>query len=346
MANNDFDSIMNEITSGLTGNSSTDISYLKNKMEEYKSHKYAKEILRACGRLIFSSMPNDKKKEFQQLVDNHTLGVSSVIEEAQFNIYKKRFDIAKDMLVSMTTKLEEANLYQDDSVSEYHTFNSPLEEILYANIHHPEKELRQAGEPYSALYLNLGYVLFELGDLKGAKKALAKAIRWNPIDPEITFEYAELFKFQNRLDDFFRLTSLALSHSYKKAHVARCYRNFGYYFVEKKLWKMAAACYLFSTRYDKEHTSAQSELWYIQQKAGSDFEPPSSDELLDGFNEYNVPLGADQDVVGILIALGKEGQKQGNLNFARQFLEMAYELTEFDEIQKMLNDLPPVECSK
>ena len=343
MDNKDFDSIMSEITAGLTGDPSADISYLKDKMEEYKSHQYAKEILRACGRLLFSIMPDEKKEEFKQAIDNHALGVSSVIEEAEFNIYKKKFDVARDMLLSVVTKLEEANLYQDDSVSEYHTFNSLLEEILYINLHKPKKELRNAGEPYSTLYLTLGYVLFELGNLKDAKKALAKAIHWNPIDPTITFEYAELFKFQGKLDDFFRLTMLAFSRSYKKTHLARCYRNFGYYFVEKGLWKMAAGCYLFSTHYEKQHSSAQSELWYIQQKAGPDFEPPSHDELLEGFKEYNIPLVPDRDVVGILISLGQEGKRQGHPDFARHFLEIAYELTESDEIYEMLNDLPSVD---
>ncbi len=346
MANADFDTIMEKITSGLIGNPSKDIPYLEEKMEEYKTHQYAKEILRACGRLVFSLMPEDKKNELEHLIGNHNLGVSSVIEEAQFNMYRKEFDVAKDILSSMATKLEEANLYQDDSVNEYHTFNSILEEILYANIHHPEKELRRAGEPYSILYLNLGCVLFELGDLKGAKKALAKAIRWNPIDPNITFEYAEIFKVQGKLDDFFRLTKLAFSHSYKKSHLARCYRNFGYYFVERELWKMAAGCYLFSANYEQEHKSAQSELWYIQQKAGPDFEPPSHDELLEGFNEYSIPFGADRDVIGILIALGQEGKRQDNQDFARHFLELAYELTESDEIKEMLNNLSPLESTK
>ena len=345
MANADFDTIMEKITSGLVGDPSKDIPYLEEKMEEYKTHQYAKEILRACGRLVFSLMPEDAKEKFEQLIGNHTLGVSAVIEEAQFNMYKKRFDVAKDMLASMAEKLEAANLYQDDSVSEYHTFNSLFEEILYANIHNPEKELRRATEPYSVLYLNLGSVLFELGDLKGAKTALAKAIHWNPIDPDITFEYAETFKVQGKLDDFFRLTMLAFSHSYKKTHLARCYRNLGYYFVEKELWKMAAGCYLFSTHYEKEHKSAQSELWYIQQKAGPYFEPPSHAELLEGFNKYNIPLGADRDVVGILIALGHEGKKQDNPSFARHFLEMAYDLTDSEEIKEMLNELPPVKTT-
>ncbi len=62
MESKDFESIMKEITRGLTGNFEQDISYLNEQMEKYKGHEYEKEILRACGRLIYEIMPEDKKK--------------------------------------------------------------------------------------------------------------------------------------------------------------------------------------------------------------------------------------------------------------------------------------------
>lgn len=51
--NKDFDSIMREITSGLTGDPNKDIPYLDEKCKEYKDHEYGKEIVRACGRLMY-----------------------------------------------------------------------------------------------------------------------------------------------------------------------------------------------------------------------------------------------------------------------------------------------------
>lgn len=345
MDDKDFDQIMGEITSGLTGDNDTDIAYIKDTMEKYKAHKYSKEILRACGRLIFTMMPEDAKEKINQLTNNHILSVSSVIEEAHFNIYKKNFDKAKELLESMVTKFEDVNFYQDDSVSEYHTFNSLLEEILYENIHETKKEIRRATEPYSILYLTLGSVLFELGELENAKVALEKAIHWNPIDPNITFEYAEVFKIQGDLDGFLKSTMSAHQHCYQKNHLARFYRNLGYYFIEKKLWKMAAGCYMFSLHYENDHKNAQSELWYIQQQAGEDFEIPTQSELLIDFGEYNIPFGANRDVVGILVALGKQGKEHGNFDFARHYLQIAYELTDFDEILKMIEELPPIDNS-
>lgn len=54
-----FHQIMDDITSKLTGDPKKDIPYLNQQSELYKDHEYAKEILRACGRLIYEVMPED-----------------------------------------------------------------------------------------------------------------------------------------------------------------------------------------------------------------------------------------------------------------------------------------------
>ena len=48
--NKDFDIIMNEITSGLTGDPQADMKYLDEQSLKYKDHPMNTEILRACGR--------------------------------------------------------------------------------------------------------------------------------------------------------------------------------------------------------------------------------------------------------------------------------------------------------
>ncbi len=340
MAREDFDSVMQEITANLTGDHEKDVPYLHDKCEEYKNHKYAKEILRACGRLIYGALPKDAQEEFNRMSTNHSLGLQSVIEEAQFNIYRKKFDLAKDILTSSVEKVEELGMYQDDEVSEYHTFNEPMEDILYKYRYQPEKTSRQAPEPLSELYLTLGSVLFELDEMDAAQIALEKAMRWNPMDAAIRFEHAELFKKKGDMDEFFKLTMQILPNVYRSRHIARCYRNLGYYFVEKALWKVAATCYILSIHYDQDASRAQSELWYIQQNAGSDFSMPSNEEIGEIVKQYNIPLGADRDVVGIAIGIGEQSEKAGQLDAAKYFYSIAYDLTCLDEIKERLDSLP------
>lgn len=63
-----YNEIMQEITSGLTGDYKKDCAYLKNQMEKYNNHNLSKEILRACGRLMFDILPDDKKEELSRVI--------------------------------------------------------------------------------------------------------------------------------------------------------------------------------------------------------------------------------------------------------------------------------------
>ena len=89
-ANKDFDVIMHEITSKLSGNAEEDIKYLGKECERYKDHPLASEIIRACGRIISQIMPPEKQEELHRLVDNHFTGTKATLEEAKFNAFQKK----------------------------------------------------------------------------------------------------------------------------------------------------------------------------------------------------------------------------------------------------------------
>lgn len=339
MTEKTFDEIMQEITAGLSGDHAKDVPYLMAQAKAYKDSTFGKEIARACGRLIFSALPDDKKAEFDNAMQNHSLGIESVIEEAQFNMYRRKFDVAKKILTAAAEKVEAMNFYADDAVSEYHTFHSVIEEIIYTYRNQPEKDLRQAPEPLSDLYLNLGSVLFELEDFSAAEVALKKAARWNPIDPNISFEHAEIFKKRGDMDEFYKFTLNIFPRAYTSNHLARCYRNLGYYFVERQLWKVAAGCYLFSTHYEADSRQAQSELWYIQQKAGKNFPLPSIEKIKKYSEKYGFPFGADEDVVGLAVEFGRRSAQDKQPQAAKYFFSIAYDLTGNEQIKKFLDDL-------
>lgn len=339
MSKLEFEYVMRKITAGLTGDHTKDIPYLTQMAETYKNSEYAKEISRACGRLMYDALPDDKKAEIGRLTENHLLGIESVLDEAQFNMYRRKFDVAKKILSAAVAKVEEFNMYQDDAVSEYHSFNTAIEEILYAHIYKPKKDLRQAPEPLSNLYLTFGCLLFELKDFDAAEVALKKAMRWNPIDPRIFFEYAELFKQSGDMNSFYKFTLQIFPRAYSSEQLARCYRNLGYYFVERRLWKVAAGCYLLSTNYETESKQAQSELWYIQQKAGENFSLPTLEDVERFAKQYKFPLGADEDVIGIAATFGMQAFNDGQRDAAKYFLGIAYDLTDADEFKDILDTL-------
>jgi tetratricopeptide (TPR) repeat protein len=70
----------------------------------------------------------------------------------------------------------------------------------------------------------------------------------------------------------FRQKTLGIFHyAFRPDHVARCYRNLGFYYVEKGEWLSALACFERSLAFEPDAKEAISELYYIREKSGMDF---------------------------------------------------------------------------
>ena len=335
----ELDVILREITEGLTGDAEHDGPYLMEQMEKYKTHEMATEIIRACGRLMYNVIPEDSRDEIEKLAYNEHLGVDATLDEARFNIYKGDFKRAQTIMEDLIRKIEELNAYQDGIASEYHTFNEPFEDVLYRFRYEPEKDLRQADIPYSEIYLLYGTILVELQDFEKAKAILKTALRWNPIAAPINFEYAEIFKMIGDYEEFFRLTVDAFKLAYRATDIARCYRNLGFYFIEKELYQEAAGCYFMSTLFEPESKQAMSELYYISTKTNKEAVNPSNKEMKKISNKYGFPLGPDDDVVGLSFVHGKHFYEQEDYGWAGYFWNITYDLTKDDEIKKRLDEL-------
>ena len=332
----DFDSIMREITSGLTNDPCHDIPYLQEQCQKYKDHELSTEILRACGRLTFKMIPDDKKESLNEILKKNDLGFEAAIEEAQFNIYKKKYDVALKILQGVIEKIKELPIYQDDSVSEYHTFNETFEEILYKHIYQPERDMRPANPTRTRAFFLYGNLLFEMKRHEEAQEVLKKALRWNPVDSDVNFEYIETYKALGDLDTFFRLSKEAFRFAFRPKDVARCYRNIAFFFVEKEMYNEAMGCLKMSTIYE-EASTAQSEMYYIHQTTNGTAELPSPEELHAIAEKHGFPMGADQDVLGIAFAIGRNAIEQGHLDAAKYFLTIAYDLTSAEEVKNLLD---------
>ena len=336
----DFEKIMHEITSGLTGDGKKDMKYLMEQAEKYKDGEMGKEIVRAIGRLIAKCVPEDKMAELNRLINNDLTSYESVLEEVRFKQHEKKFDEALVLMEGLIRKLEEAGMFTDDQVSEYHCFNEFFEEVLYRMNAKPTRDLRRATYPFDEIYTLYGSLLIDLQRPKDAEAALAKAMKWNPSDARIAFEHAETYKIRGNMESFFKLTINIFKCAFRPKQVARCFRNLGFYFIEKELWEEAVACFTMSLQFDKESTLAMSELYYIQQKAGRTIPTPSMDQLKSYAEKYGFPVGADPDVLGLSFAYGKHFAEQGDAAGARYCWQITYDLTDDEDIKKMMDKLP------
>ena len=335
-----YDEIMRKITAGLTGDEEHDRTYLKEQMEKYKEHELSAEIIRACGRLFYNLVPKDKKEELAQLIENDMSGIGAVLDEVRFNIFKKNYDRALELMEGLVKKTENNPLYQNDSVTEYFTFATAFEFFMYIERFKADKEIKWIEYPYSSIYLQYGSLLIDMKRYQEANLALEKAVRWNPMSAKIMYEYAESFKILGQLEDYIEITKRAFSVAYTRNEVARGYRNWGYYLIEKEKYQAAIGCYLLSLEYEKDSKGAQSELFYIHQKTNGSAKQPTIEELEEIAKVEGFPMEINEDVLGIACAYGRHFIEEGLLDGARVMFEIVYELTENESIKDILDNLP------
>lgn len=293
---NEFQRIIQKINNGLTGDYKEDIKYLQDQMEKYKGHKYELEIARACGRMIYEILPEEKKKAMNEAINKDRNGFNTAMEEINFTIYKKDFNKAAAMLKEIVDQYEKMENNKEDEVSVFHSFNEMFEEILYSELYKPKKELRPAILPYSLVYFKYGNVLVELMEYEEASEALLKAHEWNPTNAPIAFELAESYKLRGMLEEYHKMTLEVFQYAFRPNDVARCFRNLGYYYVEKQEYQLAVCCELYSLKYEKNQ-NVQSELYYIDQIAENVNMNPDFEMLQRLFEEKNIPLGVSKDVI-------------------------------------------------
>ena len=326
----DYQEIMRDIAGGLTGDKEKDIQYLMEQMEKYKDHELGKENIRTCGRLISGMLPEEKVNEFADAFEKDNAEIENELDDLFSTLQSGDYNLALDKVEKLVENAEElisAGMYQNDSVSDYFCFINPMQELLYGYRHRDsEKDIRPSNFPFATIYFFYGNILFELGRYTEANVALEKAKRWNPMDADIAFEYAETYKAMGDIETFFDYTIEIFNFAYKSEDLARCYRNLGYYFIKKKMWQEAIACEDYSLNFD-------SNTEHLEIK-------PAPIETMKKFSrKYGFPLEPNEDVVRLAIAYGRNSAENGNDEFAKYFLNIAYDLTHFDEVKQLLDEL-------
>ncbi|MEQ8201919.1 MAG: tetratricopeptide repeat protein [Syntrophomonadaceae bacterium] len=335
-----YQTIMKNITAGLTGESDRDLPYLMKMAEKYKSHELAEELLRGIGRLIYELLPEDRKGEWNRRMQDEALGTGEVLEEARFHIFRKDYPQALNLLEGLMAEIEGSERYASDTVNEYYSFSNFLEEILFQELYQPQGEVRYAPENYADIYFIYGNLLLELERFDEAETALRQAARWNPVRADVLYELGEIYKRRKQSQPFYDISVQGLERAYRSEHLTRGYRNLGYYFTEQGDYEMAAALFFFSLGFEPDNQNAQSELMYISQVSGERVAPPTMEQLGELFARHHIQMGPNPLVVEIAISIGNEAGEQGDYDAARYFFSVAYDLTGDERIKKHLDTLP------
>ncbi len=333
-AGNGYEAAIAEIRAGLKGDKEKDAAFLMEQMERYRDHPLAAEILRETGRMLAGYLPEASMERLEQLLEREGERMEEAMDRALDCVRREEYGEAREILEPMAKTAYEGVLYRDDSVSEYRYFDEPFEEILYENGKEGNRTLRPMHAEYHRVLATYGSLLIELGRIPEARKMLKRALHWNPCCFPAASEYIETFRITGEMDSFFDLTREAFRIAFKGTYVARCYRNLGYWFSEQRKFAEAAACCFVSLAYEPDAEQAEQELLYIRQETGEEPEPPEPEEFERICGEWDIPFGADDNVLFLADAYAEDSLRKGIPEAEEYFREILRDLTGEEEARE------------
>jgi tetratricopeptide (TPR) repeat protein len=332
----EYTDIIRDISSQLTGDSSKDMAILQAEAEKYRSHESSQEILRAIGRMMYQILPDDMKQEFNQSFSNMQLSTDTVLDEVKTKVHEGDLAEAESMI---KTILPPEGMYQEDQVSVYFAFNTPIEEIYYKSKFKPQKDVRIIPDIDLEVFLTYAYIMIEKQRLDEAMDLLERGLQYNPLETKLLFEKGEILKLRKNWDGFKEATDLCLEYSYSSENVARAYRNYGFMFIELEDYEAAICCYLMSLQYDQSDM-AQSQLFYISQVTNNQINPEDYFESIEEvFAERKIMLRANPELLQIAFALGNQFEDDGIYEDAFYCYSIIYALTEDANIKEKLREM-------
>ncbi len=328
--------IINEIKANLGENKDLNRKYLSSQIEKYKDHPYNKEIVREISRMMWDCLSDEEKEEFIEISDNENPIMDILNEISEFievGEYKKALDKLNRFMESFP------GMFEDDRVSEYHSFTNPLEELLFRKYIGAKKEVRLIpdNKPLLDLYYIYGFLLLENNQLEEAEENLKKANKINPVSARIILELSEIYKKHTpSFNQFYIYTTEALTYSYYPNDIARCYRNLAYYYIEENRLDVATAFLKYSMTFEMS-IMAYSELHYIESK-GQNIDMGLEDAI-EIIKKQNIQLGVNPFILETMNELAKEYENNQLFNQAIYFYELMFNLTNDEKTAEKIKNL-------
>lgn len=331
-----YEEIIKEIKANLGENKDLNRKYLSSQIERYKDHPYNKEIIREVSRMMWDCLSEDEKEEYMEISEkeNPVMDIlNEIYEFIEVGDYKKVLSILDSFMESFP------GMFEDDNVSEYHSFTNPLEELLFRKYIGAEKEVRFIPDntPLLDLYYVYGFLLLEDEQLEKAEEYLKKARKINPVSARIILELTEIYKKHTpSFNKFVMYTTEALTYSYYPQDIARCYRNMGYYYIEENQLDIAVSLFRYSMVFEM-NVMAYSELNYIESR-GQDIDM-SLEDSINLLKSKNIQIGPNPFILETLSEFASEYEANNLYNQSIYFYELLLNLTKDEEILEKIKKL-------
>jgi tetratricopeptide (TPR) repeat protein len=216
----------------------------------------------SMGLLLAKEAPEEVWQEIQADLEK----ACRLVTEAREKKNTGDLDSAEPLLLEAKETFSTCYPWEKTSRSApaYRNFQEPLQFWRYLKDNQSEN-FRIVEAPIVDCLLTLSYVLVEQQRFDEAWAELGTALHYNPYAVAARFEMNVILIQKGDLVGLLANTRHASSCSYRPEDVARCLRDFGFYYYEAEEWELAASCYALSLQWHDSEL-AVAEIGGIMQR--------------------------------------------------------------------------------
>ena len=323
----------------LTGDHEQDLAFLKEQREIIRDRENARQLRNACECLGYRSL----SEETGAVQPGDTAGGEpeyvQVLEDVRAQMSRGEYGKGLDRMQPVMEAMETSARCREYEAQGYHSFHTFFEKALYMDTHRSEKKVRCTPVPYDTICLQYAALLMALDRPGDARRALKKALKWNPVSADIALSYVETFRMQGDYGQVLKLTIPVFRFAFRPYQVACCFRNLGDAFLEKEAWQAAMGCYTLSMKYEDAPVLAMTSAFYIREITGA-FPECTQEDMKRIADLYHFPVDVHPKVLELLCDCASHALDRKKYDHVRYFLEALYELTKMEKIREFMDTLP------
>lgn len=327
----------NEILAGirahLTGDTAENLVYLQEQAETYKEDEaFTRQILD----IAYEQLSPEQDAYMRKMLYIGERRLDQVYEETATLLRSgqtaKAITLAKQLYDHILANFAET------PERRFFSFRNLLESNLYHILYHPTKTLMKAPFDFALFIGAYAFGLVDVRRLDEALPVLQEAIRYNPVNPDVRFELAEVYKLMGDDDKLLETICDTLPICTTPYAIARCYENLGYWCVNKKDYTSAVAFY-YESLYFADTPQIAGELQHIAHVSGRPIVPPNRDMINAAFAKYEIYHGPGREVLHTARELAKQAQAGERWEEAFYYLSIVNGLIRDEEAKKALAEV-------
>lgn len=322
----------------LSGDPQRDLQYLMDLAKQYRREENAAEITAALAELGFSLMPKDAQEHMRKTTFVRGKRMDLAFHNAMELISEGKTQEAEVLLAEMADVIHEHFEIGD---KKWFCFRNPFEYHLYRMYYPTVTDFDRAPFDFAHYLTMYGFVLLENHKVRAAAQAVERGIRFNPVNADVRFELAEIYKFAGNPEKLLQINRDTLRICTTPSRIARTLCNMGYYCVMKQEFYDAAVFYFKSLCFESNR-AVEMELTDVTRRLhtmGRMFEKPTNGQILDTFEKYDLSVPPNNDLVNLAVTLGESARDHRQPQLVGLFYRVAYDLTNEPRFKKILEEV-------